>query len=129
MTIMAQKRLTNTPSARVKAKPFTIVAPNEEPNQNRMTQVIRVAMFESRMDGQARFQARSTACKKVRPAAQLFLQTLKDQNIRVQRGAGAQQETGDTRQGQCDRDQLEQRQGDAGRRSRIERMATKPGRR
>ena len=29
--------------------------------------VMSVAMFESRMEGQARFQARSTACSKVRP--------------------------------------------------------------
>src|SRR5512135_1721863 len=67
VTTMAQKRLTKTPSARVMAKPFTIVAPNEDPKMKRIKQVIRVAMLESRMDGQARFQARSTACKKVRP--------------------------------------------------------------
>ncbi len=55
--MMAVNRLTSTPKARVKANPLTTLAPKALPNQNRMMQVMRVEEFESRMEGQARFQA------------------------------------------------------------------------
>ena len=38
-----------------------------EPNQKRINEVIRVARFESRMEGHARCQARVTACSSLRP--------------------------------------------------------------
>ncbi len=61
VTTSAVNKLIITPIARVKENPLTMVAPNALPNQNRMPQVIRVAIFESRIDGQALFQAISTA--------------------------------------------------------------------
>ena len=63
----AVSKLTATPNDSVKANPFTIVAPKVEPNQKRITPVIIVAKFESRMDGHARFQPNSNACGTDRP--------------------------------------------------------------
>ena len=57
-----------TPIDRVRAKPLTIVAPKALPNQNRIPQVIKVAILESRIEGQALFQAISTAWFKRRPS-------------------------------------------------------------
>ena len=54
VTVIAVKRLTSTPMANVRAKPLTILAPKLDPNQNRITHVMSVEAFESRMDGQAR---------------------------------------------------------------------------
>jgi hypothetical protein len=79
-----ENKLITTPIARVSEKPFTIVAPKVLPNQNRMADVISAAMFESRMDGQARLQAWSKACLRTRPAAQLFLQTLEYQDVGIE---------------------------------------------
>ena len=61
VTVMAVNKLTNTPSASVRAKPLTMLAPNWLPNQNKITQVIKVEIFESRIDGQARRKPSSTA--------------------------------------------------------------------
>ena len=61
VTKMAENKLIPTPIDNVMAKPFTKLAPNVDPNQKRIAQVIRVAMFESRMEGQARFQPNSIA--------------------------------------------------------------------
>jgi hypothetical protein len=111
VTTIAQNKLTPTPTARVKAKPFTIVAPKDEPNQNKMAQVISVEAFESRMDGQARFQARSTACKKVRP---LRSSSFNRSKIRIFASSALpvlNKKPGDTRQGQRYGDELEQGQG------------------
>lgn len=61
VTYMAVKSEIPTPRARVREKPFTMVAPNAEPNQKRIREVMMVARFESRMDDQARVQPWSTA--------------------------------------------------------------------
>ena len=61
VTKIAENKLTPTPKANVMAKPFTKLAPNDDPNQNKIAHVMRVEMFESRMDGQARFQPNSIA--------------------------------------------------------------------
>lgn len=53
VTVMAVNRLTNTPIARVSAKPFTMLCLKFDPNQNRITQVMSVHALESRMEGQA----------------------------------------------------------------------------
>jgi len=80
VTTIAERRLTPTPNERVNANPLTKLAPNVEPNQKRIALVIKVARFESRMDGQARFQPRSIACCKVRP---FLSSSLRRSNIRI----------------------------------------------
>ena len=80
VTTIAENKLTSTPSASVIAKPFTKLAPKEEPNQKRIRLVMRVAMFESRMEGQARFQPRSIAWNSVLP---LRNSSFKRSNIRM----------------------------------------------
>jgi len=57
----AVNKLTATPNARVKENPLTIVAPNWLPNQKRIALVISVAMFESRIEGQALVQPKEMA--------------------------------------------------------------------
>jgi len=67
VTKYAENILITTPNASVRAKPFTIVAPNADPNQKRITLVIKAARFESRIEGQARLQLSSTACARFLP--------------------------------------------------------------
>ena len=67
VTVTAVNRLTSTPMARVREKPFTMLAPKAFPNQYRMAEVIRVERLESRIDGQARSQPRLMACRMDRP--------------------------------------------------------------
>ena len=62
VTIKAVNTLMMIPSASVIEKPFTIVAPKALPNQKRIPQVINTAMFESRIEGQARFQPKFMDC-------------------------------------------------------------------
>lgn len=66
--MIAVNKLVPTPIARVKEKPFTILAPKVLPKMYRTRQVSRVEAFESRIDGQARDQPRSIAGRRVRPA-------------------------------------------------------------
>lgn len=61
VTKIAENKLTPTPKAKVMAKPLTKLAPNVDPNQKRIEHVMIVAMFESRMEGHARFQPNSIA--------------------------------------------------------------------
>lgn len=61
VTTIAENKLTATPKANVIAKPLTKLAPNVDPNQKRIEQVISVAIFESLIDGHARFQPNSIA--------------------------------------------------------------------
>src|SRR5450759_1957463 len=82
VTTIAVNRLTRTPKARLIANPNTKEAPNELPRMPRMKQVIKVEIFESRIEGQARRQA------------------------------STQNETSNTGQSQCDRDQLKEREVD-----------------
>ncbi len=65
-----------------------------------------VAMFESRMDGQARFQASRTACFQVAAVAKLFLQTFKDR-IFASSAEPVDNRSGDAGQGERDRDHFE----------------------
>ena len=46
---------------------MTIVAPNVFPNQNKIAEVIRAAIFESLIEGQARLQASSDAWLRTLP--------------------------------------------------------------
>ena len=65
--MIAENMLTATPMARVMANPRTNDAPNWSPNQNRIAQVMNVATFESRIEGQARLKPMSMAVLKGRP--------------------------------------------------------------
>src|SRR5690606_8754136 len=69
---MAVKREIITPRASVNEKPLTMVAPNVEPNQKRISEVMIAARLESRMDDQARVQPWSTACARVLPLRSSF---------------------------------------------------------
>jgi hypothetical protein len=62
VTTIAVNILTRTPIPRVSENPLTMLAPNVLPKKKRIRQVISVEIFESRIEGQARFQPRSIAC-------------------------------------------------------------------
>lgn len=50
VVVTAENMLVTTPRASVSANPITMLVPKVDPNQNRIPQVIRVEMLESRMD-------------------------------------------------------------------------------
>src|SRR3989344_187442 len=58
-TVMAVNILIKTPIPKVRAKPLTTLVPI----QKRITEVIRLDMFESRMEGHARLKPSVTAAK------------------------------------------------------------------
>ena len=62
MTMIAVNRDNKHAQAQaVIEKPLTMLAPNVLPKNNKIKHVIRVEIFESRMEGQARLQPRSMA--------------------------------------------------------------------
>jgi len=82
----------------VTEKPFTMLAPNVLPKKNRIKQVISVEVFESRIEGQARLQARSSPDAGY-ARAQFFLQAFKNQHVCVHCHADAQDKSCDAGQG------------------------------
>ena len=67
VTTIAENMLTATPIASVIANPRTNDAPNWSPNQNRIAHVMKVATFESRIEGHARRKPVSIAVASGRP--------------------------------------------------------------
>ncbi len=80
VTMIAENILIRTPIAKVIENPRTKEAPNCSPNQNKIKQVIKVEIFESRIEGQALLKPVSTALDRGRP---FLSSSLKRSNIKI----------------------------------------------